>query len=1300
MIEWMNDFKEDMRAASAARYLPALMVLAGGTALFLLFLAGKRDWHPWDLLILTLLFTVITLLYAAQGVRLIGRLHRTLRDVSEAKGKLEHEARERERAEERLTRINECLLSFGPDSAENMQRLVALCGELMGADCALYNRLQEDLLCSLAQWKAPPDFNPVDAPEGHLCYDVIRRAGRRPMVVRDLLHTRYAETDSNVRQYGLQTYVGIAVKCASETVGSLCVVYQRDFVPDRSDEELLRLLAAALGVEEERRRTEEQLRESEEKYRLLVQNQTDLIAKVVPDGTFRYVSPAFCETYGVSESDLIGKKFWLMRPESGEPPEEIADLFRPPYACTVEQRTRTEEGWRWLSWALTAVRDERGEVAEIVCVGRDITEQKRMHEALAESETRLRTIFESVQAGIMIVDVKTRSIVDVNPAAVQMIGLPREQIIGRICHDFVCPAERDRCPVIDLGCEVDNEDRVLLTGKGEECAIIKTVTPVTLRGREFLVESFVDITARKRAEEELRRLATIVEQAGEGIAVADFNGIIQFANRAWADMHGYEMAELIGMHLSAFHTEEQMKRDVIPFNEEVKRRGHFGGEVGHVKRDGTPFPTQMMVSLLRDGKGDPVGLIGFASDITERKRAEEELGKTNRELQWALARANDLAVEAEKANTAKSQFLANMSHEIRTPMNAIIGMVELALDTDLTAEQREYLVTVKESAEALLGLLNDILDLAKIEAGKLELEPIDFQLRDSLGDALKALAIRAHQKGLELAFEVDTNVPDMVKGDPMRLRQIITNLVGNAIKFTPRGQVVVRAAVEEAAGEEVRLHFSVSDTGIGIPKDQMDKILEPFEQADGSATRQYGGTGLGLTICRQLAKAMKGRLWVESEIGKGSTFHFTVTLGVSQRGPEPVRAEPVQMAGMPILVVDDNATNRRIMETLLGNWGMKPRAAAGGEEALEMMREAARSGRPFSAVLVDVHMPGMDGFTLVERMRADREAGDPAVIMLTSAGQRGDAARCRELGISAYLTKPAKQSELWDALMLVFGSADREGAAPQLITRHTLRENRRRLRILLAEDNPVNQKVAVRMLEKRGHKVIVAGNGAEAAAAVAEGGFDLVLMDVQMPEMDGYEATAAIREHERETGGHLPIIAMTAHAMEGDREKCLAAGMDGYVAKPVASRELFAVIEGLVSTTPDGEEKATMMPEDTALIDEEAALSRVEGDRELLAEIIRDFLDGLPESRAAVEDAVSRSDAAAAERAAHALKGSLGVLGAARAAEAAARLETLAREGDLEGLPKACEELNRELARVEPALSAMAAGRQAAGVEA
>ncbi len=879
MIQWVGKVRQRGLRAEAARYLPALAVLAGGAAVFLLSLAGERDWHPWDIFVVTFLFTGITLLYATQVGRLIGRLRGSVAELLEAKQELEHEARERERTERRIAKINECFLSFGADSAQNMQRLVALCGELMEADCAGYNRLEGDLLCTAAGWNIPPDHDLANKPEGHICYDIIRGGESRPVVVRHLQQSRYAETDPNVKPFGLQTYVGIAVKQQGKPVGSLCVVYRRDFVPDTGDEELMRLLASALGVEEERRRTEEQLRESEEKYRLLVQNQTDLVAKVSLDGTFRYVSPSFCETYGISEQELIGKKFWLIRPESDEPAKEIADLFHPPYTCMLEQRTRTKQGWRWLSWALTAVRDERGKVVDIVCVGRDITE-------------------------------------------------------------------------------------------------------------------------RKRAEQELRRLAMIVEQAGEGIAVADLDGNIQFVNQAWADMHGYEQADLIGRHLSMFHNEEQMKREVIPFNEKVKREGYATGEVGHVRRDGTPFPTQMIVSLLNDEEGKPAGLIGFASDITERKRAEEELEKTNRQLQQAVARANDLAVEAEKANTAKSQFLANMSHEIRTPMNAIIGMVELALDTDLTAEQREYLVTVKESAEALLGLLDDILDLAKIEAGKLELEPIDFQLRDSLGDALKALAIRAHQKGLELAFEVDTDVPDMVVGDPMRLRQIITNLVGNAIKFTREGQVVVHVAMEEESEEEVRLHFSVTDTGIGIPEDQIDKVLEPFEQADGSATRQYGGTGLGLAICRQLARAMKGRLWVESEMGEGSTFHFTVALGISKHVSSRTCPDPVRLTGMPILVVDDNATNRRIMEKLLDNWGMKPRAVGSGEEALEVIREAARSGRPFSAVLVDVHMPGMDGFALVERMRADRELGNPAVILLTSAGQRGDAARCRELGIS------------------------------------------------------------------------------------------------------------------------------------------------------------------------------------------------------------------------------------------------------------------------------------------------------------
>jgi CheY-like chemotaxis protein len=547
----------------------------------------------------------------------------------------------------------------------------------------------------------------------------------------------------------------------------------------------------------------------------------------------------------------------------------------------------------------------------------------------------------------------------------------------------------------------------------------------------------------------------------------------------------------------------------------------------------------------------------YKEEIAQRRRVEVELQN---------ARA-----AADAANRAKSDFLARMSHEIRTPMNGILGMTELVLETNLSAEQHEYLEIVKNSADGLLTVINDILDFSKIEAGKLELDAVAFSLRETLGDTLHLLAFRAAQKDLELAGQVASDVPDDLVGDAGRLRQIILNLVGNSLKFTDRGEVVVEVKTEEKRGEgEVVLHFSVRDTGIGIPAEKHALIFQSFSQADVSTTRKYGGTGLGLTISARLVEMMGGRIWVESEAGKGSTFHFTAGFGrarspVGERAAavdgSPVGPPSVLLRGLPVLVVDDNATNRRILQEVLTNWEMKVTVVDGARPALAALERARGAGEPFSLALIDGHMPGMDGFMLAERIQQSPQTAGTTLVMLASGGQPGEVARCRQLGIASYLLKPIKQSDLLrtitTALRLSGQRAPRPAPAP------AQPPQRRPLRILLAEDNLVNQRLAVRLLEKQGHTVAVTGDGTEALALLEQQSFDLVLMDVEMPQMGGFEATGIIREKEKQSGRHVPIIAMTAHALKGDRERCLAAGMDSYVAKPIQARELWQVIDEL-----------------------------------------------------------------------------------------------------------------------------------------
>ena len=707
---------------------------------------------------------------------------------------------------------------------------------------------------------------------------------------------------------------------------------------------------------------------------------------------------------------------------------------------------------------------------------------------------------------------------------------------------------------------------------------------------------------------------------------------------------------------------------------------------------------------LLDGDGTLLGFRGTLTNVTERKRTENELIETNKYLEITTARANDLAIQAEVANYAKGDFLANMSHEIRTPMNGVIGMTGLLLGTDLTDEQRRYAEIVRTSAESLLSLINDILDFSKIEAGKLELEILDFNLENLLNDFAATLALRAHDKGLELICWAEPNVPTLLRGDPGRLRQILTNLAGNAIKFTKSGEVAIRVALERQNDSQVLLRFSVRDTGIGIPADKIGQLFNKFMQADASTTRQYGGTGLGLAISKQLAKKMGGQAGVISEVGKGSEFWFTVRLAKQPDASASPPAPPAELRGIHVLIVDDNATNREILRIRLAEWGMRPQEAIDGPSALQALYLAIEAKDPFSLAVVDMQMPGMDGASLGRAIQADPRLKNTRMVMLTSLGARGDVKRFEEIGFSGYLTKPVRVQDLFGVLSIALGEpVGASRSARPIATRHSTREalpsfKNSKARILMAEDNATNQQVALGILKNLGLHADAVANGREAVDALKTIPYDIVLMDVQMPEMDGYEAARAIRDPQTGvTNPSVPIVAMTANAMQGDRSKCLEAGMDDYVAKPIAPRALAEALAKWIPKDTDAAPAptATVQPipppappppaaplpppaDDRPVWDKDDLMDRLMDDEKLARTITEVFLTDVPRQLDVLDENLKAADAAAIRLHAHAVKGAASNVGGKRLFSVALEMENAAKEQNVPAAAARMPDLRHE----------------------
>ncbi|PIQ52319.1 MAG: hybrid sensor histidine kinase/response regulator [Comamonadaceae bacterium CG12_big_fil_rev_8_21_14_0_65_59_15] len=796
-----------------------------------------------------------------------------------------------------------------------------------------------------------------------------------------------------------------------------------------------------------------------------------------------------------------------------------------------------------------------------------------------------------------------------------------------------------------------------------------------------------DVTDKVQADARLADQRAFYEQItetlGEGLYVQDGHGCCVYLNAEAERLLGWPREQLIGKRLHPVIHQQRPDGSLLaeadcPISHAVLAHGHaMLDDQVFVRRDGTAFPVALSCRAVRNETGRVASVVVAFTDISVRKQTEQQMQQARE--------------TAERAAQVKSDFLANMSHELRTPMNGIIGMTQLALETNLTSDQREYVGLVKSSADALLTIINDILDFSKIESGKLSIEVIAFSLESMLRDTMKALATRAHDKGLELLLHIAPDVPDRVMGDPGRLRQVMVNLLGNAIKFTERGEVELSVRCEASAtAAATRLRFAVRDTGIGIAPDKFDAIFESFSQADTSTTRQYGGTGLGLTISAQLVSLMGGKILLNSASGQGSEFYFSLELPLAKGVDVQSYRKDGCIVGLPVLAVDDNETNRHLLVELLQHWRMRPVAVASAEQALLEINRAAQAGQPFALALLDVQMPDMDGFTLAQKMK-QQAIGVAPIMMLTSQAQRGDVQRCRDLGLAAYLTKPVVASDLLDAIMTTLGAP---GDTTDVLTRHTLREDRqqqvpaqRPLSLLLAEDNAVNQRLASILLGKQGHQLQIANNGQEAVQLWQQQRFDAVLMDVDMPLMNGYEATAQIRALEKDRGGHTPIIAMTAHAMAGAREECLAHGMDGYVSKPLALAALWHELQlvlpqdaALASATP-----ASVAPS-LPVADFDALRQTIGDDRALYDELVGLYQSDAPQQLQRIRDALVNKDALALRRAAHALRGMVGVFGAARTMAIAQQLEDSSDDSAL--CVALADDLERYLLELTSALDA------------
>ena len=1028
-----------------------------------------------------------------------------------------------------------------------------------------------------------------------------------------------------------------------------------------------------------RKRMEEKLRLTE----YSVEHAEAQIFWVNSEGNITYATESTCKQLGYSSEQMLQLSIYDIDPHAPKPWSEHWERMKEQKTATFEGTERTKQGIVVPVEVSVNYVEYEGQEYHFT-FARDISERKEL-----ESQLRLTQFSVNRASDLIFWTTSEGKFMFVNDAICQQLGYSREELLEMTIYDV------DR--TLPEGWTGDWEElkrqgsisheTVFRTRANLDIPVEVSSNYVEHDGKEYNFVFARDIRTRKRMEEQLRLTQISVNRAGDLVVWISPEGHLVFVSDSTCEQLGYTREELLAMDIHDIDPTAPR-----PWSEAwdlVKSDGYRVHEGVYRTKGGKDVPMEISSSYVEyEGKEFD---FAFARDISERKKqdaevrvAKDKAEAANRELEHSIKRTNQLAVEAQAASEAKSAFLANMSHEIRTPMNGVIGMVDLLLDTELSEEQKDYAETIQSSAEALLTVIGDILDFSKVEAKKLEFENIDFDLRLTLEDMMALLAIRAHEKGIELAVLVEPDVPSALRGDPGRLRQILTNLVGNAIKFTEQGEVDVHVILDSEDDEGAVMRFAVQDTGVGIPPAVLEQLFSPFVQADPSTTRQHGGTGLGLSIAKGLVEAMGGQMGADSSPGSGSKFWFTLPLRKGKHvASELDRLELGTIAGVRVLGVDDSETNRKVMSGMLESWGCRHTEVSGAKQALAALRAAVAEGDPYKVAVLDMCMPEMDGEELAQAIKADPALVATGLVMMTSVGARGDAARMEKAGFAAYLVKPVRQSHFYDCLAAVVGPDGKEGGGAvgdgdvptgRIITRHTLAEQaRKRARILLAEDNPVNQKVALKALEKLGFKADTANDGAQALQATREKRYDLILMDVQMPVMDGMEATRQIRD--ASSGSLNPavaIVALTAHAMAGDKERCLNMGMDDYLAKPVKAAELQEVIARWLSTGSSGQEsepapEAMSLPDEptSPVFDEKILLELLEGDREAAAEIANEYLGDVGGQVSSLVEAIESGDTESIRARAHQLKGASASVGAEAMRYCAADIEKKAAGGQL-----------------------------------